>query len=240
MYFCWAPFGCTRAFGDILGSIVSNSHSWKRSGARVMTLFVCHATSALIFLILDILKYMRVYGGIWRYMRVYEGIWRYMKYTPINGGVSPWHWANSGDLLGHQLKFLNDLHMCRLANSKSFATFQNDNHSFFKPWIHRTNLKRWCRDKNKVPPISWSERPWSPSYDDSPTRGNIHLEIPAHLVSFRSSWMRCERVTHRLNITLSVRTGTGQEPARNRNFRCLLPGPFFGFIGTWIRSNNTK
>ena len=35
--------------------------------------------SSLIFLILDILKHMGVYEGIWRLFRVYEGIWKYMK-----------------------------------------------------------------------------------------------------------------------------------------------------------------
>ena len=34
------PFGCMGAFGDALGRIVSNSHFWKRSGARHMTILL--------------------------------------------------------------------------------------------------------------------------------------------------------------------------------------------------------
>ena len=35
--------------------------------------------SALIFLVLNVTRYMRVYGGVWKYLEVYEGIYRHMK-----------------------------------------------------------------------------------------------------------------------------------------------------------------
>ena len=34
---------------------------------------------ALVFLIMDISRYMEVYEGTWRYMEVYEGIWEYVE-----------------------------------------------------------------------------------------------------------------------------------------------------------------
>ena len=40
--YIWPPFGCTKPFGDILGSIESNSHFGKRSAARDMTIFSFH------------------------------------------------------------------------------------------------------------------------------------------------------------------------------------------------------
>ena len=58
------PLGCTRPFGDILGSIVSNSHFGKRSGARVMGIFMFHVSSHI-----PNIGYSEVhgeeYGGIW-------------------------------------------------------------------------------------------------------------------------------------------------------------------------------
>ena len=41
-------------------------------------------TSARIFLILDIWRYMRVRAGILRYMEVFAGIWKYME---VYGGI---------------------------------------------------------------------------------------------------------------------------------------------------------
>ena len=41
----------------------------------------------LIFLILNILRYMKVYAGIWMYMKVYGGIWRYMKSKTVYEGI---------------------------------------------------------------------------------------------------------------------------------------------------------
>ena len=46
----------------------------------------------VIFLILDILKYMKVYEGIWRLFKVYGGYLRYMKVyegPPMVSGDSP-------------------------------------------------------------------------------------------------------------------------------------------------------
>ena len=37
----------------------------------------------LIFHIFDILKYMRVFGGMWGYMEVYDSIWTYMQVYPL-------------------------------------------------------------------------------------------------------------------------------------------------------------
>ena len=53
----------------MLGRFVSNSHLWKRSGARVMTIFRSHVGPHI-----HNIKYFWVYAGIWRSMRVYEGI----------------------------------------------------------------------------------------------------------------------------------------------------------------------
>ena len=47
------PVECARAFGDMVGSVLSNSHLWKRSGARVMNIFVFYVGPLL--LILDVL-----------------------------------------------------------------------------------------------------------------------------------------------------------------------------------------
>ena len=59
-------FECTRPSGDILATIVSNSHLWKRPIAREMAIFRSHVGPH--FLILDILKYMEVYERIWGYI----------------------------------------------------------------------------------------------------------------------------------------------------------------------------
>ena len=73
---------------------MSNSHLWKRSGARVMTIFVFHigphVPNIEYFEVYErIWRYMRVYEGICKYMKVYEGTWRYMRvyrvYESIHG-----------------------------------------------------------------------------------------------------------------------------------------------------------
>ena len=51
----------------MLGSFVSNSHLWKRSGARVMTIFGFHVGPHI-----PNIEYFEVYEGIWGYMEVYE------------------------------------------------------------------------------------------------------------------------------------------------------------------------
>ena len=50
---------CARPSGDILGSFVSNSHLWKRSGVRVMTIFGSHVGPHF-----PNIGYFEVYGGI--------------------------------------------------------------------------------------------------------------------------------------------------------------------------------
>ena len=63
------------AFGDILGSVVSSSQFWKRPGVRDMTIFKSYV--GIHILNLDILKYIKVY----------EGMWRYLEYMKVYGGV---------------------------------------------------------------------------------------------------------------------------------------------------------
>ena len=75
---------CARPSGDILGSIVSNSHLWKHSGARVMHICVFqvgpHFPNFGYFQVYrSIWWYSEVFRGIWRYLNVYKGIQRYMK-----------------------------------------------------------------------------------------------------------------------------------------------------------------
>ena len=56
---------------------MANSQLWNRAGARVKP-FV-GLMLAVIFLVLEILKYMEVYEAVWWLFEVYEGIWRYIK-----------------------------------------------------------------------------------------------------------------------------------------------------------------
>ena len=57
MFLC--PFGCARHSGDMIGSFVSNSHPWRRPGARVMTIFVSHVGPHF-----PNVEYFEVYGSI--------------------------------------------------------------------------------------------------------------------------------------------------------------------------------
>ena len=61
----------------MVGSFVSNSHLWKRSGAQVMIIFGSHVGPHI-----SNIEYFEVYASIYGYMRVYEvyeGIWGYAK-----------------------------------------------------------------------------------------------------------------------------------------------------------------
>ena len=70
-----------QTLGDVLTSIVSNSHFWKRPGARDMTILGAHVGSHILNI-----RYLEAYGSIWRYMKVCilgyikvsGGIWGYM------------------------------------------------------------------------------------------------------------------------------------------------------------------
>ena len=62
-------FGHARASGDMVGRCMPNSGRGGCSGERVMTIFVSHVGPHL-FLLLDILKYMKVYGGYLRYVEI--------------------------------------------------------------------------------------------------------------------------------------------------------------------------
>ena len=58
-----------RAIGDMLSIIVSNSHFWKRLGARDVTIFGYHVGSHILNS-----GYLEAYGSIWRYMGVFGSI----------------------------------------------------------------------------------------------------------------------------------------------------------------------
>ena len=70
-------FDHARASGDMVSRFMPNSGSWDALGPELW-LFLS-LMSALIFVILDIFKYMRVYEGIWLLFEVYEGTWKYKK-----------------------------------------------------------------------------------------------------------------------------------------------------------------
>ena len=59
IYINLGPVGYARASGDMLGSFRSNSRFGKRSGARVMTIFVSHVGPHL-----PNIEYFEVYEGI--------------------------------------------------------------------------------------------------------------------------------------------------------------------------------
>ena len=71
----------------MLNSIVSNSHFWKRPGARDMTIFMSHVGPHI-----PNNGYLEVYGGIWglyKYMEVYESICGYMGVYEGMKGLRP-------------------------------------------------------------------------------------------------------------------------------------------------------
>ena len=72
------PYGHAGTSGDMAGRFVSNSDPGGCSGASVMDILLC-LILVLIFSILDILKYMKVYEGIWKLFKVYGGCLRYME-----------------------------------------------------------------------------------------------------------------------------------------------------------------
>ena len=53
----------------MFNSIVSNFHSWKWPGARVMNIVRSHVGPRI-----PNIAYLEVYEGIWMYMQVYGGI----------------------------------------------------------------------------------------------------------------------------------------------------------------------
>ena len=65
-------FGHARTSGDMVGRFVPNSDLGGCSAGELSP-SLCFF-SAFIFLVLDILKYMRVYEGTWGLFKVYEGI----------------------------------------------------------------------------------------------------------------------------------------------------------------------
>ena len=62
------------ALGNILTSIVPNSHFGRRLWVRDMAIFRSHVGSQF-----SNFGYMEVYRGIWRSIQVYKGICRHMK-----------------------------------------------------------------------------------------------------------------------------------------------------------------
>ena len=63
-----------QTIGDILRSIVSNSHFGRRPGARDVNIFGSHVGPHI-----PNSGYWEAYTGMWRYVEVYERIWKYMK-----------------------------------------------------------------------------------------------------------------------------------------------------------------
>ena len=78
------------ALGDMLTSIVSNSHFGKRPGARDMTIFGCHVGPHIPNFV-----YREVYGSIRRYVEIYGGIRRYMGVWEACG-LGRRGWVNGG------------------------------------------------------------------------------------------------------------------------------------------------
>ena len=74
----------SQALGNILTSIVSNSHFGKRPGARDVTVFGYHVGPHIPNIgYLEkwegMYRCMRAYGGMWRYLDVCGGIWKYYR-----------------------------------------------------------------------------------------------------------------------------------------------------------------
>ena len=76
-FMIFESFWVCEALGNILTTIVSNSHFGKRPGPRDMTIFESHVGPHICNI-----RYLKVYESIWLYMGVYEymeGIWEYLE-----------------------------------------------------------------------------------------------------------------------------------------------------------------